>query len=96
MIHYALYVYDSHRDEPLESLDDIVYYLKAVIHSLAHFRLVRRWSRDQRRIFWRLVAPSLFSLVRSLLFQRLDKDQEGMEIVHHETGSIKEYALGFL
>ena len=34
MIHYALYVYDSHRDEPLESLDDIVYYLKAVIHSL--------------------------------------------------------------
>ena len=34
VIHYALYLYDSHREEPLESLDDVVYYLKAVIHGL--------------------------------------------------------------
>jgi hypothetical protein len=34
VIHYALYLYDSHRSEPLESLDDVVYYLKASIHSL--------------------------------------------------------------
>jgi hypothetical protein len=34
VIHYALYLYDSHRSEPMESLDDVVYYLKATIHSL--------------------------------------------------------------
>ena len=34
LIHYALYLYDAHRSEPLDSLDDIVYYLKASIHSL--------------------------------------------------------------
>ena len=34
MIHYALYLYDSHRDEPMESLDEVVYNLKAAIHGL--------------------------------------------------------------
>ena len=28
VVHYCLYLYDSRRDEPLESLDDIVYYIK--------------------------------------------------------------------
>jgi len=34
VIHYCLYLYDSKRNEPLESLDDVVYYLKSLIHCL--------------------------------------------------------------
>merc|ERR1719367_2327035 len=34
VIHYCLYLYDSKRSEPLESLDDVVYYLKSIIHAL--------------------------------------------------------------
>jgi hypothetical protein len=34
LIHYILYLYDSSRSEPMESLDDYVYYLKSAVHSL--------------------------------------------------------------
>lgn len=34
-VHYLLYLYDSlMRTDPLESLDDYVYYLKSAVHSL--------------------------------------------------------------
>lgn len=33
-IHYLLYLYDSFRDDPMESIDDVVYYLKSVVHAL--------------------------------------------------------------
>ena len=32
-IHYLLYLADSFRHEPLESLDDYIYYLKSIVHS---------------------------------------------------------------
>ena len=34
-VHYVLYLMDSFRkEEPLESLDDYIYYLKSIVHSL--------------------------------------------------------------
>ena len=33
LIHYALYLYDSFRNETLESIDDYIYYLKSMVHA---------------------------------------------------------------
>ena len=32
VVHYCLYIYDARRNEPLESLDDVVYYLKVRLY----------------------------------------------------------------
>ena len=32
VVHYGLYIYDARRNEPLESLDDVVYYLKVRLY----------------------------------------------------------------
>ncbi len=34
LIHYGLYLYDTFRSEPMETLDDTVYYLKSIVHSI--------------------------------------------------------------
>ena len=35
VVHYCLYIYDARRDEPLESLDDVVYYLKVRLYYIS-------------------------------------------------------------
>ena len=35
VVHYCLYIYDARRDEPLESLDDVVYYLKVRLYNIS-------------------------------------------------------------
>lgn len=34
VIHYGLFLFDSLQAEPVEGLDDVIYYLKAVIHGM--------------------------------------------------------------